>query len=447
MLNLILVCLALALLWLARRHWLLRRGVRHLAEAVRQRRPFLGDDQRLPRLHASWRALVAETNHLVRAVHHLSERRADQLSQLETALGNLQEAVLVVDGNNYILLANSALHAMFPGARGTVGKRVETVLRSADFLNYLDAVRRGDASPRQELVFNEPAGAVCVEATGVMVPQDSNASEAWTLFVLHDITRERQLENVRREFVANVSHELKTPLSVIKGFAETLAEDHAALEPAQREQFASAILRHSERLNAIVDDLLTLSRLESANPGMQPVVQDLGPFLQSMIEDFAGPVRESGQHLALALEPGARLVASVDPLRLAQVVSNLIDNARKYSPAGARIELGARIVPAEGEVEIWVRDDGPGIPAADLTRIFERFYRVEKGRARSKGGTGLGLSIVKHIVQLHGGRVWAESEVGQGTRMAFRLPLHPGSTPGPGTATARGDAVSVHAES
>src|SRR5688572_2214489 len=135
--KLIFACLLIVLLWLIHRHWLLRRGVRHLADAVRQRRPFLGDDERLPRLHASWHLLVAETNQIVRAVHHWNQRRADQLSQLETALGNLQEAVLVVDSNNYILLANSALNAIFPGARGTIGKRVETVLRSADFLDYL----------------------------------------------------------------------------------------------------------------------------------------------------------------------------------------------------------------------------------------------------------------------------------------------------------------------
>jgi two-component system phosphate regulon sensor histidine kinase PhoR len=436
MLNLNLVSHALATLWLAHRHWLLRRGVRHLAEAVRQRRPFLGEDQRLPRLHASWGNLVSEVNHLVRTVQHLGQRRADQLAQLETALGNLQEAVLVVDSNNYILLANRALNAIFPDARGTVGRRVETVLRSADFLQHLDLVRDGQAAPRQEIAFEESGGTVWVEVTGVMVPQENDANEAWTLFVLHDITRERQLENVRREFVANVSHELKTPLSVIKGFAETLAEDHATIDAAQREQFAQAILRHAERLTAIVEDLLTLSRLESASPGMQPVVQDLGAFLSTLVEEFAGPVSKNRQRLELAItaDQAAPLLASVDPLRLTQVVSNLVDNARKYTPAGTAIEVGARAVPAEHEIEIWVRDNGPGIPAADLPRIFERFYRVEKGRARGKGGTGLGLSIVKHIVQLHGGRVWAESEAGQGTRIAFRLP----AVPAPRGGAARG---------
>jgi two-component system phosphate regulon sensor histidine kinase PhoR len=403
----------------------------------------LGDDQRLPRLHASWRNLVAETNHLVRAVQHWNQRRADQISQLETALGNLQEAVLVVDSDNYILLANGALSAIFPGARGTVGKRVETVLRSAEFLNYLENVRQGGASPRQELVFNEPSGVVWVEATGVMVPQESGAAEAWTLFVLHDISRERQLENVRREFVANVSHELKTPLSVIKGFAETLADDHATMDGSQREQFAGAILRHAERLTAIVEDLLTLSRLESANPGMQLAAHELAPFLASLVEDLSRPVRDSGQHLELVVDRTAPITVNLDPLRLTQVISNLVDNARKYTPPGSRIEIGACTIVDEGDAELWVRDNGPGIPAADLPRIFERFYRVEKGRSRGKGGTGLGLSIVRHIVQLHGGRVWAESELGQGTRIAFRLPLqspNPSNTP---ISVARGGSLPV----
>ena len=445
MLNLILIGLVLALLWLARRHWLLRRGVRHLAEAVLQRRPFLGDDQRLPRFHASWRNLAAETNHLIRAVNLLSHRRADQLSQLETALGNLQEAVLVVDGDNYIVLANHALTDMFPDARGTVGKRVETVLRSAGFLRYLDGVRRGGASPRQDVVFNEPSGAICVEATGVMIPQAGGPMEAWTLFVLHDITRERQLEDVRREFVANVSHELKTPLSVIKGFAETLADDQSKIEESERTQFAGAILRHAERLSAIVEDLLTLSRLESTNPGMQFSTQDMGPFLVSVAEDFSGPVRTSGQRLELALNLTVPMPAYIDPLRMTQVVSNLIDNARKYTPAGTTIEIGARAIEPENEVEVWVRDDGPGIPSADLSRIFERFYRVEKGRSRAKGGTGLGLSIVKHIVQLHGGRVWAESSVGQGTRIAFRIPFRAESGTRANAAASHGGAVTASA--
>lgn len=426
--HLILACLILLVVFLAYRHWLLCRGVRLLADAVQHRRPLLDADNRLPQIHASWRKLAAKTNDLIRDNEQFSHRRSDQLFQLETALGNLQEAVIVLDESNYILFANRALETMFPSGQDTVGKRVETVLRSGEFLSYLDEVRGGRSSPRREVRFNNPGADVCAEITGVSVPHTSGPGAPWTLFVIHDVTRERQLENVRKEFVANVSHELKTPLSVIKGYSETLVDDQEQMDASQREQFIRAIHRHAERLAAIIEDLLSLSRLESSNPGMQLAVHDLTPFLRSIVDDFSETISRSGLTLSFSTAPAKPLFANVDPLRLTQVFANLIENARKYTPAGTSVWIGAEKVETDGEVELSVEDNGPGIPPSDLPRIFERFYRVEKGRSRGKGGTGLGLSIVKHIVQLHNGRVWAESTWGKGTRIVIRLPLSPGES-------------------
>ncbi|MGH8017708.1 MAG: sensor histidine kinase, partial [Opitutaceae bacterium] len=421
---LIIAALALAFLWLGRRHIQLQRGVRLLAESVRRRRPFLEEDETLRILHSSWSELAAETSALITDLGRLSHQQADQLTQLETTLGNLQEAVLIVDRDNYILLANAALQKMFPSAAGMPGRRLESVLRSAEFLDYLEAVRAERNVPQTDIGFLSEGRTIWLEITGALVPDTTKRKGPWVLFVLHDVTRQRHLENVRREFVANVSHELKTPLSVIKGYAETIVDDHGILPPDQLHQFAGAIHRHSERLSAIVEDLLTLSKLED-DPSAAAADLDrirLVALLESVREDFAEAVEKGGHPFALVL-PQQDCELEVDPLRIHQVFANLIENARKYTPRASKIELGGAV--RDGRAELWVRDEGPGIPVADLPRIFERFYRVEKGRSRETGGTGLGLSIVKHIAQMHHGQVWAESEPGRGLRVVFALPVLP----------------------
>jgi len=416
--------LALTLAWLTRRHFLLRRGVDDLAEAIKNRQPYLSEEADLARGHVSWRHLASHANALVDEFNRLGRQKAGQLAQLETTLGNLQEAVFIVDHDNYILLANNALKTMFPGSREILGQRLESVLHSAELLSFIDEVWRGGAVPRREIEFAEPAGSVWIEATGALIPgEDGNNGGAWSLFVLHDITRQKHLELVRTEFVANVSHELKTPLSVVRGFAETVVEDDGAMSENERDEFIGAIYRHAVRLSDIVEDLLTLSRLESGHSVMQATVHELSPFLASVVDEAKPQLEESGHQIKLFIEVPAGTHVVMDKLRLGMVFGNLVDNARKYTPRGSIVEIGARLLSETSEIEFWVRDNGAGIPTADLPRIFERFYRVEKGRAREKGGTGLGLSIVKRIVQLHGGRVWGESNPGAGTRIGFVLPL------------------------
>jgi two-component system phosphate regulon sensor histidine kinase PhoR len=231
---------------------------------------------------------------------------------------------------------------------------------------------------------------------------------------------------VRKDFVANVSHELRTPLSIIKGYAETLVDGHHDMPLTDRDKFLRTIQRHTERLNSLLEDLLTLSRLESINPGLRRESVAVSDLITSLIEDYRARPAASGYQLHFAIDPtiGELLV---DPLKITQVCENLLDNALKYSPKGSCIDVSARR--RDHEVEVSVRDNGPGIPAEDLPHIFERFYRVDKGRSRDKGGTGLGLSIVKHIVQLHGGRVWVESKVGQGTAFFFGLPARQSGNP------------------
>ncbi len=409
-----------------------RRAVEALRDSLRARRPLLRED--LPgALAPGWDELCVAAGELTAELGRLDRQHSGQLAQLEATLGSLQEAVLIIDSNNYVLLANQAFHAIFPRSENILGERLEFALRNDAFLRLVGEVRAQGARPRQEIEFVDTKGSTWVEVTASVIAPLGGQSLPCLLFVLHDITRQKRLENVRKDFVANVSHELRTPLSVIKGYVETLVDAQDDMLPADRDRFLKTIQRHAERLNSLLEDLLALSRLESSQPGLMRERVDLGRMLASALEDFrARPAAES-HRFSLAIDPNTPPVLA-DPLKLGQVLDNLVSNALKYTPRGSRIDLGARMTSVD-TVEIWIRDDGPGIPDEDLPHIFERFYRVDKGRSRDKGGTGLGLSIVKHIVQLHGGKVWAESKVGVGTTFFFTLPLRAPAAGGGGAAS------------
>ena len=397
-----------------------REAVRGLYEAIREKRPLFSESDTGEKSDDDWARLRSATNELIAEVAYLNQIRSGQLAQLEATLGSLQEAVLIVDADNRIVLANPALQAIFPGARNILHQRLEAVLHSVAFLRYVDAVRSGRVESQREIEFVEGTGSVWIEVTGTLVASPDDPQAAWVLFVLHDITRQKMLEGVRKDFVANVSHELRTPLSIIKGYIETLVDSHQAMPLEDRDRFLRTIQRHAERLNSLLEDLLTLSRLESANPDLRREPTPLAALLTNAVDDMRGRSAASEHVLSLTADPAIGLVP-IDPIKITQVCENLLDNALKYTPGGSHIDVTARLLDAE--VEICVRDNGPGIPEADIPHLFERFYRVEKGRSRDKGGTGLGLSIVKHIVQLHGGRVWVESDLAKGTSFYFTLPL------------------------
>jgi two-component system phosphate regulon sensor histidine kinase PhoR len=424
------IVLCVALLHIAQ----YRRAARGLSQAIITRQPFLRED--IPGASGPhWDALVSETNDLISENTRLRRLRTSQLAQLDATLGSLQEAVLLVDRDNRILLANQALQALFPRAAANANllhHRLETVIHGAAFFEYVEAVRRGIARPQHEIEFpSAPALAAAaafpragrhlwLEVTGTTIPALTGDDEAWALFVLHDITKQKKLEAVRKEFVANVSHELRTPLSIIKGYAETLVDGHAGMPEADRDRFLRTIERHAERLNSLIEDLLTLSRLEAAGAGLRREPIAFAKLLATILDDYRARPAAAGRRLGHAFDPAIGEL-HLDPLKITQALENLLDNALKYTPPTALVQVSARRAGA-GMVEVAVRDNGPGIPAADLPHIFERFYRVDKGRSRDKGGTGLGLSIVKHIIQLHGGQVRAESTEGQGSVFYFTLP-------------------------
>lgn len=423
MLIALLIGLAAALLFACAKILSHRQAVQSLHQAITRGKPMLRED--LPGASgAPWEQLRLAVNERLAEVAQLQQQRTGQLAQLEATLGSLQEAVLIVDASNHILLANKALQAITPrNASQIIGHRLELMLHSAEFLTYVEAVRAGDAQPQQQIEFVEGGRTTWLEVTGTVIQSPGSSRGPWTLFVLHDITKQKKLEAVRKDFVANVSHELRTPLSVIKGYVETLVDGHDDIPAADRAQFLKTIQRHTERLNSLLEDLLVLSRLESINPGLHRESVDFRELLEAIMADYRARPAAQGHVLGFEVDHAIG-DALIDPLKITQVVENLLDNALKYTPKGSRIQLSARLQ-GLGEILVSLHDNGPGIPAEDLPHLFERFYRVDKGRSREKGGTGLGLSIVKHIVQLHGGRVWVESTQGQGTTFSFTLPPRP----------------------
>jgi len=239
------------------------------------------------------------------------------------------------------------------------------------------------------------------------------------VILFRDITELRRTETMRRDFVANVSHELRTPLSILRGYLETLLENPKQ-PPAELLRIFEVMERHSNRLNLLVDDVLSLARLEG--PGLELDLTSVRPalFLRGIMRDWEK--KFAAKSLAVELDASDDLPPlQADEARLQEVIYNLLDNAVKYSPAGGKISV--RASNDDRQVTFSVSDNGPGIPARDLPRIFERFYRADKARHRELGGTGLGLSIVKHIAHLHRGQVKAESEIGQGTTVRVSLPL------------------------
>jgi two-component system phosphate regulon sensor histidine kinase PhoR len=252
------------------------------------------------------------------------------------------------------------------------------------------------------------------------VPLGENSAQMEGAVVLfHDVTQLRQVEEMRRDFVANVSHELRTPLSIFRGYLETLLDDPHQ-PPGELLRILEIMERHSDRLNALVEDVLSLARLESPGTELDLSEVNLAELLHAIMRDWEKrfAAKQLKSHLNF---PGDLPHLQADESRLQEVIYNLLDNAVKYSQPGGTVSLRAEIV--ADRVRISVADQGVGIREADLPRIFERFYRVDPGRSRQEGGTGLGLAIVKHLVEAHGGRVEAESELGRGTTILLYFPV------------------------
>jgi len=349
----------------------------------------------------------------------------DANAQQQVLFNSMLEGLLLLDRHHRIYLANRAFKDLFRVKAELRGKTIMEALRVHELAALVERVEVDGQVFDYDLKLpdlNERW--LRVNAAAVF---NSASARDGTILVFHDLTRLKQLERTREEFVANVSHELRTPLSLIKGYVETLL-DGARHNPEVAERFLTIIERNAERLDLLIQDLLTISALESGRVklNLQPV--ELHALADKVLADLHSKADARGTTLINNLPA---LVATVDGNRLDQVLANLVDNAIKYGRHQGRVTVGGR--PAEGDmIEVFVADDGPGIPPEALGRVFERFYRADKARSRDQGGTGLGLSIVKHIVQSHGGEVWAESKPGHGATFFLTLPGIP-VAPAPAT--------------
>ncbi|HKE34830.1 MAG TPA: ATP-binding protein [Candidatus Acidoferrum sp.] len=349
---------------------------------------------------------------LDRAIRTVTEER-----NLSSAiLGSMVEGVAVVSRGERLVFANDGFAEILElGVPPRPGSSLVETVRQTELIEAVRAVLGGAPRVEAEIV----TGTLRQHFFAVTVASVKAAENSGAVIVLHDITDLRKLERIRRDFVANVSHEFKTPLTAIQGFAETLLAG-AMDDPQNRLRFLQIILDHSRRLARLTDDLLELSRMDADRVDLEVDRLSVSPFVQSCIETTQRSAAEKNLRVSVNLKTSLPDIAA-DRRRLAEVLQNLLDNAVQYTPSGGRITVSAS---SDGdEVEFTVSDTGIGIPKVDQPRIFERFYRVDVARSREVGGTGLGLSIAKHLVEAHGGRIWVESEVGQGSQFHFTVPV------------------------
>lgn len=395
--------------------------VRDLEDAVRSERRLLLEESSSRLKQLGFTDLVTQINWMVDRYNEFAQEETGYSNQIESVLGSIQEAVLIFDSQRTIQFANESAQRLFQHGRMLKGSRLESVLRSSSLLEFLGDSGTDRVAQLRQISLERKGEELWFEASCADVRGGGKDTSDSTILVLHDITRLKSLEMVRRDFVANVSHELRTPLTIIKGFAETLVEDNTSLPVEARARFLSKILNNAERLHVLVEDLLTLSRLESKPDQMEQDEHSFKQLLEDTIENYRSRIDPEKQQMQLKFDEQIGDF-SFDRFRINQVVDNLVENAFRYAPDFSMLTLSTAYDEATEMVECCVRDDGPGIPEKDVPHIFERFYRVDKGRSRETGGTGLGLSIMKHIIQLHGGSVRAESKEGEGTAIYFTLP-------------------------
>jgi two-component system phosphate regulon sensor histidine kinase PhoR len=369
------------------------------------------------------------------ALNQTAERLGQSFAEIEsrrhelaTMLDSMQEAVVAITPEGQVRWSNAVMQRI-AGTQIRPGRPLIHSVRDPELLACIRGALH-DGEVRFGRASSLAPGRI-FEISAAPLPSGG------AIAVLHDVTRIEAAEKSRRDFIANVSHELRTPLTSIQGYVETLVEE-VKPNPETTREFLGIIHKNASRMNRLTEDLLALASVES--PDYKLTLQPIkaSALVQDAIESLGGIVVDSEIELQSAGAPDTAVMADSDAMN--QVFGNLIENGVKYGKAGQRILVGAR--PLENEVEFFVRDFGPGIASEHLERIFERFYRVDKARSRESGGTGLGLAIVKHIVLAHGGRIWAESELGAGAAFHFTLPLAPkphgsGETTEPAAAASR----------
>ena len=342
----------------------------------------------------------------------------EQRNELETVLSSMLEGVIAVDSEERVFSINQAAARLFEIDLETFQNRsIQEIIRNLPLQQFISKALSSSKPLQEDITLHQNQQRILDVKSSPLL--DAHQVQFGTLVVLNDVTHLRRLENMRRDFVANVSHEIKTPLTAIKGFVETL--QHGKVEkPEENQHFLDIIQRHADRLNSIIEDLLALSKIEQEDEAGTLDLRNwkIADVFKAAIQLCRAKAEEKNLHIEIAGNENA--TANFDAALIEQAVVNLLDNAVKYSNPGGIITVSAEI--KDSDIMINVRDQGIGIAQKHLPRLFERFYRVDKSRSRQLGGTGLGLAIVKHIAQAHGGYVSVESTLGQGSTFSIHLP-------------------------
>jgi two-component system phosphate regulon sensor histidine kinase PhoR len=398
----------------------------------RQRTQF---KDRLQRISADLDKLATGNNPVVRDIDPLQDRievgfakiaqyiedvrrvHSAEAANLQTILGSMAEGVMVIDSRHVIRMVNPSFIRILDLRGDPVNQTVLRALRDVHFEEIVsDTFSTGKPQSTEVSVGAGKAPRhLALTATVMRDPSGENT----VLLICHDVTRLKQLEDVRREFVANVSHELRTPLAIFQGYLENLL-DNPTLPRAELVGILEILKKHSTRLNALVEDLLIIARLESRKEKLNIEAIEPRGLIEDIVADWKARADKKEIELTAECDPNTPEFEA-DAFRIEQMMNNLVENALKYTEPGGAVRVRGSSLPFG--IEFRVDDSGIGITPQDLPHIFERFYRADKARGREQGGTGLGLTIVKHIAQLHGGSVHAESTYGKGTSIILRLPL------------------------
>ncbi len=381
---------------------------------------------------ADMAALARALNKMAEQLDRRMETILQQSNEQRAVFASMVEGVLAVDREERVLRLNAAAARLLDlDAERARGRPIQEVVRHIELQRLITNALASEMPVEAEIaLYGNEDRFLQLHGTALT---DASGAKMGALVVLHDITRLKRLETVRRDFVANVSHELKTPITALQGCVETLLDEPDAL-PEDTRRFLEMMQRQAVRLQAIVEDLLMLARMEH-DAERHCVTVDPGSVrevLRRAVQAFAKPA--NGKGIALALQCEEELTAPINAPLLEQAVGNLLDNAIKYSESGTRVTVEGAV--EGGDIVVRVKDEGPGIERRHLNRIFERFYRVDQARSRALGGTGLGLAIVKHIAAVHGGTVAVESTPGQGSVFSIRLPAPATAAGAPGSPTA-----------
>jgi len=392
------------------------KDVEELSQAVVDKRP---PRKFLISANPQSRAIGLAFERLADRQRELEERFREGEFSVQAVFGAMLDGLVVVDDRRRVRMMNREFRRAFGLEEAEADQPLLELIRHASIDRLvLEAIRTREPQRESIRMSRGPSEGREIEVSAVPLGENSAQMEG-AVVLFHDVTQLRQIEEMRRDFVANVSHELRTPLSIFRGYLETLLDDPQQ-PPGELLRILEIMERHSDRLNALVEDVLSLARLESPGMELNLAEVNLAELLHAIMRDWEKQfaAKQLKSHLNF---PGDLPHLQADESRLQEVIYNLLDNAVKYSQPGGTVSLRAEVV--ADRVRISVADQGVGIREADLPRIFERFYRADKARSRELGGTGLGLSIVKHIVQLHGGAVEAESEPGKGTTISVLLPI------------------------